>query len=422
MTKSVAILVIVVLIVGGTAAASSTGMQKGATPVYRGIDVSHHQGTINWNTVSSQIDFAILRCGYGDNITSQDDTQWARNASECERLGIPYGVYLYSYALSDAQAQSEAEHAIRLLSGHSPDLPVYLDLEDKSIANNCSNADILRHATIFCERIESAGYSVGIYANKDWWTNRLTSATYDRWSRWIAIWDVSSPSYSKPYDAWQYSDSGSVAGIGSGVDMDYWYGSFPSQHQHSYSSMVTLAPGCESAGIRTYSCSCGDSYTESIAALGHSWGEWTTTTAPTCIVEGVSTRTCSRCGQLQTQSVPLGEHHYFLETHPATCIENGYDLHTCTVCGDKYEDHVIPASGHSFTGGICTVCGTIDESVKKGDINLDGIVSSADAVLLAKYLIGTVQLNAAQRSAADINGDNAVTSADAVRLSQLLLQ
>ena len=79
----------------------------------RVIDVSEHQGTINWDAVKGHIDGAILRCGYGDNIASQDDKQWKRNADECTRLGIPFGVYIYSYATSDAQAKSEAEHVLR---------------------------------------------------------------------------------------------------------------------------------------------------------------------------------------------------------------------------------------------------------------------------------------------------------------------
>lgn len=67
--------------------------------VKKGIDVSQYQGTIDWERVkASGIDFAIIRCGYGMNQTDQDDNQWLRNVSECERLGIPYGVYLYSYA------------------------------------------------------------------------------------------------------------------------------------------------------------------------------------------------------------------------------------------------------------------------------------------------------------------------------------
>lgn len=71
------------------------------------IDVSEWQGVINWNKAKPHIDGAILRCGCG---TGYDDRQWARNVRECERLGIPYGVYLYSYAKDVNAARAEAEY------------------------------------------------------------------------------------------------------------------------------------------------------------------------------------------------------------------------------------------------------------------------------------------------------------------------
>ena len=82
----------------------------------KGIDVSQWQGKIDWAKVKADgIEYAVIRCGYGSNLTYYDDTYWEYNVSECERLGIPYGVYLYSYADSTADARSEAEHTICLL-------------------------------------------------------------------------------------------------------------------------------------------------------------------------------------------------------------------------------------------------------------------------------------------------------------------
>ena len=102
--------------------------------VKKGIDVSFWNGTIDWEKVKADgIDFAIIRCGYGMDYASQDDTQWERNVSECERLGIPYGVYLYSYANATTNASSEADHVLRLLQGHNPTYPVYYDLEDDMV-------------------------------------------------------------------------------------------------------------------------------------------------------------------------------------------------------------------------------------------------------------------------------------------------
>ena len=73
----------------------------------KGIDVSKHNGTIDWEKVkSSDVDFAIIRCGYGQNLTNQDDSKWKENADACTRLGIPFGTYIYSYAMSVADAES----------------------------------------------------------------------------------------------------------------------------------------------------------------------------------------------------------------------------------------------------------------------------------------------------------------------------
>lgn len=357
-------------------------VSPGDQTVYKGIDVSHHQGSIDWDTVAPNIDFAIVRCGYGDDLTEQDDRYWYQNADACTRLGIPFGVYLMSYAVTDEQARSEAQHVLRLIDGYEPTLPIYLDLEDtKYILPNCSNEDILRHAQIFCDILEDAGYNVGVYANYNWWTNYLTDPAYDQWSRWIARY-ASATGYDKSYDMWQYSDSGSIPGISGNVDLDYWYGPFPDAHEHSYTSSVTEQPTCTQNGIRSYACSCGDSYTEIIPATGHA---------------------------------------YSAQVTQPTCTAQGYTTHTCTVCGHSYKDSYTSAQGHSFKDGFCTECGMDDPNVLiPGDLDGDGTVTSADAVLLARYLVDLTDLTDAQLRAADVDHDGEVTSADAVLTARLL--
>jgi len=192
----------------------------------KGIDVSYVQGKIDWDTVKNHIDFAILRCGYGQDKASQDDSQFARNISECERLGIPYGVYLYSYADSIEKAASEADHVLRLIKGHKLAYPVYYDLEDAKTTGKCSNEVIGQIAKTFCDAIEAAGYWVGIYANLSWWNNKLTDKVFDKWVRWVAQYN-STCDYKGTYGMWQYTSSGSVAGINGRVDMDYCYDNYP---------------------------------------------------------------------------------------------------------------------------------------------------------------------------------------------------
>ena len=200
---------------------------------YWGIDVSHHQGVINWDAVKAAgIDFAIIRCGYGMNLTEQDDRQWSRNVSECERLGIPYGVYFYSYAMTADMAVEEGAHAVRLLEGHNPDLPVFYDLEENSqlVLGSGRLAEIAR---IFCDIVSSKGYEVGVYASLNWWQYYLTDAVFENWYRWVAEWR-SSCHYNGRYEMWQYTDQGTISGINGYVDMDYWYAELPNKKNGLY--------------------------------------------------------------------------------------------------------------------------------------------------------------------------------------------
>lgn len=199
-----------------------------------GIDVSEWNGIIDWERVkASGIDYAIIRCGYGMNYESQDDDYWLRNVSECERLGIPYGVYIYSYATNTDRALSEAQHVLRLIRSCNLSYPVYFDMED----NSTLGSDLASIAKTFCNTIRNAGYSVGIYANTNWWNTYLTDTCYSQWHRWVAEWGFSCH-YSGEYSMWQYSATGRVDGITGNVDMNYQIG-YPLEHGDSASIAVS---------------------------------------------------------------------------------------------------------------------------------------------------------------------------------------
>lgn len=187
------------------------------------IDVSEHQGQINWDQVKTTgVDGAILRCGFGDNITSQDDKQWKRNADECTRLGIPFGAYIYSYATSMAQIESEAQHVLRLVKGYKLSYPIYLDLEQAG-----TESGAVERAKRFGDIIEAAGYWCGIYANLNWWNNYLPGL--DRFTKWIAQYNSQCEYTGANKDIWQYSSTGRVAGIAGNVDMNECYRDFPAE-------------------------------------------------------------------------------------------------------------------------------------------------------------------------------------------------
>lgn len=193
------------------------------------IDVSEHNGTINWEQVKPHIDGAIIRCGYGMDIASQDDKQWSRNAAECERLGIPYGVYLYSYATNADKARSEAQHVLRLIKGHKLSYPVYYDLEQAGIEGAA-----VANAKIFGDIIEAAGYWCGVYYNRDW-HNRVIKGQLDRFTRWGAGYGTNNGQAQANYkpgfgeDIWQYSSVGSVTGVSGDVDVNKCYRDFPAE-------------------------------------------------------------------------------------------------------------------------------------------------------------------------------------------------
>ena len=191
----------------------------------QGIDVSHHQKKIDWAKVkASGIDYAIIRCGYGQDVTLQDDIQWKANADGCTEQKIPFGVYLYSYATTVEGAEGEADHVLRMIEGYDLQYPVYYDIEE-SKQKDLSAKKLGEIASAFAKKIEDAGYQVGIYASYSWFQNYLTDPVFDKWERWVARYNTYC-GYSKSYSMWQYSSSGTVSGIDSSikVDMDYVIG------------------------------------------------------------------------------------------------------------------------------------------------------------------------------------------------------
>lgn len=202
-----------------------------------GVDVSQWQGNIDWAAAKADgVEFAIIRCGWGGNLASQDDPYFVKNVKGCLDNGIKIGVYLYSYGYNEQHAKSEAEHVLRLLSqaGLTPsmvDLPVYYDLENEAgTGRPCgqndgnkvaiSNDMLAKMATVFCSTLSNAGYEPGIYANLNWWNNFLTNGVFANWSRWVAQY-YSSCSYSGSYDIWQCMSTGNIDGINGNVDINF---------------------------------------------------------------------------------------------------------------------------------------------------------------------------------------------------------
>ena len=158
----------------------------------------------------------------------------------------------------------------------------------------------------------------------------------------------------------------SFTGVGAGttsyvVDGVKYVIEVEEDHVHTWEKTSETAPTCTADGTTTYTCSvCGDTYTETTPATGHSYNS--VVTAPTCTDEGYTTHTCSTCGDTYTDStVPALGHDYVETISSATCTTNGVATYTCSHCGDTYTK-VIPATGHKYTATVveptCTEDGT----------------------------------------------------------------
>lgn len=185
----------------------------------KGIDVSEWNGDIDWEKVkASGVDFVIIRCGYGSAESGREDKYWRRNASECERLGIPYGVYIYSYAVNEEEALKEANYALRLIKRRNLSMPVFYDIEhERHLA--LSKEEIASICEIFCTEIKSRGYVPGVYSGEWIWNNLMTDEYFsgENICKWVASYGAGEPAI---YDIWQYSETGRIDGISENVDLN----------------------------------------------------------------------------------------------------------------------------------------------------------------------------------------------------------
>ncbi|MBQ8621389.1 MAG: hypothetical protein IJ422_03645 [Oscillospiraceae bacterium] len=201
-----------------------------------GIDVSYAQGTIDWSKASQDIDFSIIRASY--EYTT--DKYFYQNANGCTQYGVPFGVYVYSYAESVDEAVAEAEYVLSLVEGYDLALPIFFDYEDTEYLVDVPNK--LEICKAFCQTIEEAGYQPGIYSMLSWFDSYFGDYYFDTLPKWVAHLS-SSCGYTEGVRMWQYSWTGSISGISTNVDCNYYYGEFPGQsNDTSYLAQCTYYP------------------------------------------------------------------------------------------------------------------------------------------------------------------------------------
>lgn len=198
----------------------------------KGIDVSEWQKKVDWDTVKkSGVDFVMLRAGYGDNNIDQ---YFKRNISECNRLGIPVGVYWFSYATNADEAAQEAQDCLDAIKDYTVEYPVCYDLELATVRYAQKYANVKIDKTLatsmvqaFCSTIETNKYYAMNYANSDYLENYFDPKQLGNYDLWYARYPFCAPpsTISDSFNTtgspmWQYTSSGTVSGIHGSVDMN----------------------------------------------------------------------------------------------------------------------------------------------------------------------------------------------------------
>lgn len=215
-----------------------------ANVIAKGIDISKHNGSVDFKEVKKEgFSFAIIRCGYRGYAsagTLAEDTKWKSYVSNAIAHDVPYGVYFFSQAKTEAEAIEEAQYTLKLVKAQSvqPLYPIYIDTEWANTAHN-GRADSLTKAQrtavvkAFCEEIQKAGYYAGIYASTSWFYKQLNDAELTAYDKWVAQYNIKC-TYKNSYGMWQYGGGinylrrTKVNGVSSAnCDQNYAYKDYP---------------------------------------------------------------------------------------------------------------------------------------------------------------------------------------------------
>lgn len=208
-------------------------MQDGQVVSNKGIDVSKHQGNIDWTKVAADgVEFAFIRVGlrgYGTEGKLVEDEYFEQNVKGALQAGIKVGVYFYSQAITDEELLEEANLVLEKVKPYNIELPIVFDVEKvsggKGRANELSVEERTRLTALFCQTIQDAGYKPMIYHNMEMGTLMLDLGQLEQYDKWFAYYN-DDLYYPYAYKAWQYSEKGAVDGINEEVDLNIWFGDF----------------------------------------------------------------------------------------------------------------------------------------------------------------------------------------------------
>ena len=196
------------------------------TGTVMGIDISKHNGNIDWNAVkNSGVQYVILRCGYRGSASGVlvEDQKFKSNIQGATAAGLKVGIYFFSQAVNEVEAVEEASMTLSLIKKYRITYPVYIDVESANgRADGISKAARTSVINAFCQTIRNSGYTPGLYANKNWLTEKINTGALGGCKIWLAQY-VAAPTYGGRYEMWQYSSRGSIAGIKGNVDLNVSY-------------------------------------------------------------------------------------------------------------------------------------------------------------------------------------------------------
>ena len=191
-----------------------------------GIDISKHNGTVDWNAVKNAgVEFVILRCGYRGSASGVlvEDEKFRTNIKGATAAGLKVGIYFFSQAVNEMEAVEEASLTLSLIKGHKISYPVYIDVEAANgRADGLSAAERTKVVKAFCETVRDSGYTAGVYSNKNWFAEKMDTGAFGNYRIWLAQY-TESPTYTGRYEMWQYSSRGTIPGIKGDVDLNICY-------------------------------------------------------------------------------------------------------------------------------------------------------------------------------------------------------
>lgn len=192
-----------------------------------GIDVSYHNGSIDWNKVKADgYDFVIIRAayrGYGKSGSLNKDKKFDDYIKGAHDAGLEVGVYIFSQAINEDEALEEAQFVLNCIEGYDLELPVVYDpesiLDDVARTDDVSGEQFTANTLVFCKAIEEAGYDAMVYSNMKWEAYQFDMSLTSMYPYWYADYEEL-PQTPYAFCMWQYTNTGHVSGVSGEVDID----------------------------------------------------------------------------------------------------------------------------------------------------------------------------------------------------------